>query len=235
MEDAANRDQVLRQKLQAMSDQELNTYKQNAMQYLQAHAGEEISENMRAVITAIRKEAEAREEASLLLNTTAKTTPEIPPVRTTKIRHTLERSKRTKPAKAKKKINKKLIAGACALYAVWGIGATVKNIADQKNVEPPAYVQQEEIVKTQDNADTTFEEPQIEVASKPNKDSGAVSKDPASNSSAEAYSAQEEIVYITETGEKYHKGSCRHLSKSKIEITKEKAINQGYKACGACY
>ena len=51
---------------------ELNTYKQNAMQYLQAHAGEEISENMRAVITAIRKEAEAREEASLLLNNFSK-------------------------------------------------------------------------------------------------------------------------------------------------------------------
>lgn len=235
MGDTANRDQVLRKKLQAMSDQELNTYKQNAMQYLQAHAGEEISENMRAVITAIRKEAEAREEASLLLNTTAKTTPEILPARTTKTGHTLERSKRTKPAKAKKKINKKLIAGACALYAVWGIGATVKNIADQKNVEPPAYVQQEEIVKTQDNADTTFEEPQIEVTPKPSEDPEPVPEKPVSNVSTESYSTQEEIVYITETGEKYHKGSCRHLSKSKIEITKEKAISQGYTACGTCY
>jgi len=42
------------------------------------------------------------------------------------------------------------------------------------------------------------------------------------------------IVYITETGDKYHIGSCRHLSGSKIEITKDDAIKQGYKPCGIC-
>jgi hypothetical protein len=42
------------------------------------------------------------------------------------------------------------------------------------------------------------------------------------------------IVYITETGEKYHKGSCRFLSKSKIEISLESAIKQGYEPCSVC-
>lgn len=42
------------------------------------------------------------------------------------------------------------------------------------------------------------------------------------------------VVYITETGEKYHSGGCRYLSKSKIEITLENAINRGYTPCSKC-
>ncbi|MBW8384145.1 MAG: hypothetical protein K0M69_16695 [Youngiibacter sp.] len=42
------------------------------------------------------------------------------------------------------------------------------------------------------------------------------------------------IVYITETGEKYHKGSCRFLSKSKIEISLEDAVKNGYEPCSVC-
>lgn len=45
---------------------------------------------------------------------------------------------------------------------------------------------------------------------------------------------QEIIVYITETGAKYHRGSCRHLKDSKIEITLEEAIARGYEPCGTC-
>lgn len=42
------------------------------------------------------------------------------------------------------------------------------------------------------------------------------------------------IVYITKTGEKYHKGNCRYLSMSKIEITLENAVKQGYEPCSVC-
>ena len=42
------------------------------------------------------------------------------------------------------------------------------------------------------------------------------------------------IVYITNTGSKYHLSDCRHLSKSKIEIKKDKAINKGYEPCKVC-
>lgn len=42
-----------------------------------------------------------------------------------------------------------------------------------------------------------------------------------------------EIVYITDTGSKYHKSNCSYLN-SKKSITKEKAIEQGYTACSRC-
>ncbi|WP_322354701.1 hypothetical protein [Paratractidigestivibacter sp.] len=45
---------------------------------------------------------------------------------------------------------------------------------------------------------------------------------------------QSRTVYITKTGEKYHNGSCRHLRKSKIEISLSDAIARGYEACGTC-
>lgn len=42
-----------------------------------------------------------------------------------------------------------------------------------------------------------------------------------------------EIVYVTDTGSKYHRNNCSYL-KSKNSITKEKAIQQGYSACSRC-
>jgi micrococcal nuclease len=43
-----------------------------------------------------------------------------------------------------------------------------------------------------------------------------------------------DIVYITRTGEKYHRSGCRYLSQSKILITRENAIAQGYTPCSVC-
>lgn len=43
------------------------------------------------------------------------------------------------------------------------------------------------------------------------------------------------IVYITETGAKYHHGGCRHLADSKIETTLDAAISAGYTPCGTCH
>ena len=51
----------------------------------------------------------------------------------------------------------------------------------------------------------------------------------ASNSNS-----QEQTVYITKTGEKYHKSTCRHLKYSKREITLQQALDAGYKACLVC-
>lgn len=41
-------------------------------------------------------------------------------------------------------------------------------------------------------------------------------------------------VYITNTGEKYHRGTCRYLRYSKYAISKSDAIAQGYTACKVC-
>jgi hypothetical protein len=43
-----------------------------------------------------------------------------------------------------------------------------------------------------------------------------------------------QTVYITNTGEKYHRGTCHYLSKSKNAIELQEAINQGYGACKIC-
>jgi hypothetical protein len=45
---------------------------------------------------------------------------------------------------------------------------------------------------------------------------------------------EEVTVYVTKTGEKYHKGSCRYLSKSKIPINLSEAVANGYGACSIC-
>lgn len=45
---------------------------------------------------------------------------------------------------------------------------------------------------------------------------------------------QTTTVYITNTGKKYHKGSCSYLSKSKIPITLNDAKTKGYGSCSKC-
>lgn len=45
---------------------------------------------------------------------------------------------------------------------------------------------------------------------------------------------QSHTVYITDTGSKYHSSGCRHLKKSKIAISEDKAIAQGYTRCSQC-
>jgi hypothetical protein len=43
-----------------------------------------------------------------------------------------------------------------------------------------------------------------------------------------------DTVYVTNTGSKYHRKGCRHLSNSNIAISRSKAIQQGYTPCKAC-
>lgn len=46
---------------------------------------------------------------------------------------------------------------------------------------------------------------------------------------------QQEIVYITPTGDKYHTKSCRYYNDSCMAMTKEQAIQAGYTACDVCH
>ncbi len=45
---------------------------------------------------------------------------------------------------------------------------------------------------------------------------------------------QQITVYVTNTGEKYHRGSCQHLRRSKTPISLSVAKAQGYEACKVC-
>ena len=47
-------------------------------------------------------------------------------------------------------------------------------------------------------------------------------------------SSGDPIVYITATGECYHRAGCRYLSKSKIAIHLSKAKAEGYRPCSVC-
>jgi micrococcal nuclease len=42
------------------------------------------------------------------------------------------------------------------------------------------------------------------------------------------------IVYVTNSGKKYHRDGCNSLSRSKIEASLEDALRSGYEACGVC-
>jgi hypothetical protein len=49
-----------------------------------------------------------------------------------------------------------------------------------------------------------------------------------------AYDNADEIVYVTNYGECYHEAGCGYLHSSQKQITLEKAVNQGYRACSRC-
>ena len=44
----------------------------------------------------------------------------------------------------------------------------------------------------------------------------------------------EQVVYVTKSGTKYHRGSCSHLSKSKIAKSLAEAKAQNYEPCKTC-
>lgn len=52
---------------------------------------------------------------------------------------------------------------------------------------------------------------------------------PAPNDTSEV------IVYITDTGSKYHSSGCRYLKKSQHSISLGNAISQGYGPCSVCH
>jgi hypothetical protein len=65
---------------------------------------------------------------------------------------------------------------------------------------------------------------------------GACGSAVAHTSSAESLQAsqnREVVVYVTRTGEKYHRESCRHLAKSKIPMSLTDA-KQRYAPCKVC-
>ena len=45
---------------------------------------------------------------------------------------------------------------------------------------------------------------------------------------------KEQTVYITKTGKKYHRATCRYLSHSKIAASLKDAKGNGFTACSVC-
>jgi len=59
--------------------------------------------------------------------------------------------------------------------------------------------------------------------------SAPAAKDPVSPSKPDQVT-----VYVTRTGEKYHRAGCRYLSRSMIPMTLETAKARGYTPCSVC-
>lgn len=58
---------------------------------------------------------------------------------------------------------------------------------------------------------------------------------PLTKESEISISDNQNKVYVTPSGEKYHKSTCRHIQKSTlIEFSVEDAINAGYEPCKDC-
>lgn len=75
------------------------------------------------------------------------------------------------------------------------------------------------------------------------KKNNKVSTSSANNTSSEtttpvtttAQNTNSAIVYVTNTGKKYHKPNCSYLKKSKIQMNLSEAQSQGYTPCSKCY
>jgi len=63
-------------------------------------------------------------------------------------------------------------------------------------------------------------------------DSGVVANSP--EKTVQETETQKVTVYITESGEKYHRDGCQYLQKSKTQISLDDAKNRGYIPCKKC-
>lgn len=57
--------------------------------------------------------------------------------------------------------------------------------------------------------------------------------EPPAETEPPAQEQTQTIVYVTNTGTKYHRAGCRHLNDSQIEMTLEEA-KKNYEPCGTC-
>lgn len=94
--------------------------------------------------------------------------------------------------------------------------------------KPRAEAQAEAEAKAQAEAQAQAE---AEAKAKAEAEAAAAA---AAASAAQDTGSADVTVYITNSGEKYHAGGCRYLSKSKIPISLSEAQAQGYTPCKVC-
>ncbi len=67
------------------------------------------------------------------------------------------------------------------------------------------------------------------------KNARASTSTSSSSVTTTAQNTNSAIVYVTNTGKKYHKSSCSYLKKSKIQMNLSEAQSEGYTPCSRCY
>ena len=112
-----------------------------------------------------------------------------------------------------------LLLAACTPDIVQQGGTVVRSVVVHNSAEP-VTVEADDLSGTGDTV----------------SDDSLLSRGGDSSSGLEDSSySDEDIVYATKTGKKYHKDGCSHLSKSKIPISLDQALQQGLTPCSICY
>ncbi len=62
----------------------------------------------------------------------------------------------------------------------------------------------------------------------------AADQPPAMGVAAPLPLGDNDTVYVTKTGEKFHRNGCRYLRKTKIALKKGEAVRMGYTPCKVC-
>lgn len=116
--------------------------------------------------------------------------------------------------------------------------ATAQRIAEREAAEAQAAEEarkaEEERAKAEAEAQAKAEaeaQAQREAEEQAKREAEAQSQAPDTSTSQE----NEQTVYITNTGKKYHNAGCRYLAKSKIPISLSDAETRGYTPCKVCH
>lgn len=150
------------------------------------------------------------------------------------------------PKKNRGKLIGSLVMILLVLVLIGLVRSCVRKIGDflSPSNDKPAVVQQEEqepqeAVEPKTDAATP---PDAQTAREPaqtpqeTQQTTAQSGEPKQEQPVqrEEFKDEERVVYITPTGEKYHKKGCRTIKGDCTEIGINDAIARGYTACGVC-
>ena len=126
--------------------------------------------------------------------------------------------------KAKRIKKKKVGIGIAIFLAICCIIGCPRSSEDKVDISTTESTATITIVTTLPPTERQTTTTQVVSTSKPK---------PKSKPAAQTKSDKNDIVYITNTGDRYHRAGCRFLE-SKVPINREDAINRGYTPCKTC-
>lgn len=141
--------------------------------------------------------------------------------------------------KAKKIKKKKVGIGIAIFLAICCIIGCPKSSEDKVNISTTESTVTTTIVTTLPPSERQTTTTQVVSTSKPKSKSKPAAQSKAATTikvkeaPAQEKSNKNDIVYITNTGDRYHRAGCRFLE-SKAPINREDAINRGYTPCKTC-
>jgi len=118
------------------------------------------------------------------------------------------------------------------MFTLYGCGAS-QPTENKSSSQPAAQTQQSQPEPAKDTSVTKQQQP----ASQPVVSTPApqpVAPKAVSQPTPPPTQKKDVTVYVTRTGEKYHRDGCRYLSKSRIPTSLSEAKAEGYGPCSVC-